>query len=75
MDPFLVSILFVIFGQFLNAGIVLIDKYIVTRTSVSRPGVYAFYVAMISGVVIFLVPFGVVHIPTSQVIPVASRGF
>ncbi|OHA99560.1 MAG: hypothetical protein A3E93_02365 [Candidatus Zambryskibacteria bacterium RIFCSPHIGHO2_12_FULL_43_12b] len=74
MDPFLVSILFVIFGQFLNAGIVLIDKYIVTRTSVSRPGVYAFYVAMISGVVIFLVPFGVVHIPTSQVIFLSLLG-
>ncbi|MEK7120556.1 MAG: hypothetical protein AAB840_00505 [Patescibacteria group bacterium] len=67
MNPFLVSIAFVIFGQLLNAGIVLIDKYIVTRTSVSKPGVYAFYVAMISGVVIFLVPFGVIHFPTAEV--------
>jgi drug/metabolite transporter (DMT)-like permease len=58
------SIAFVIVGQLLNACIVLIDKYIVTNTSVSDPKVYAFYVAIISGVVLILVPFGVVNLPT-----------
>lgn len=58
------SITFVIIGQFLNAFIVLIDKYIVTKTTISDPKVYAFYVAIISGVVLILVPFGVVHLPS-----------
>ncbi|TAL49211.1 DMT family transporter [Patescibacteria group bacterium] len=63
MSPHLLSIVFVFFGQFLNASVVLIDKYIVTRTDVSHPRVYAFYVGMISGVVIFLLPFGAVRAP------------
>jgi uncharacterized membrane protein len=65
---FTASILFVILGQILNASTVLIDKYIVTKTSISRPGVYAFYVGMISGVVLVLLPFGIVHMPDSYTI-------
>lgn len=60
---FLLSIGLVVFGQLLNAASVLIDKYIVTRTSITRPGVYVFYVGMISGVVLLLLPFGLVHLP------------
>jgi len=64
----ILSILFVTFGQFLNASIVLIDKYIVTSTVISRPSTYAFYVGLLSGVVIVLLPFGVVGIPSALVI-------
>lgn len=63
MSTVALSLLLVILGQLLNAVIVLIDKYIVTKTSISRPVVYAFYVALISGVVVVLLPFGVIHIP------------
>ncbi len=54
------SLIFVIFGQVLNAIIVLIDKYIITKTAVSRPIVYAFFVGLISSVALFVVPFGVI---------------
>lgn len=57
------SILFVVIGQLLNASIVLIDKYIVTKTSVTRPGVYVFYIGLISGVVLIMLPFGIVGLP------------
>ncbi len=60
---FALSMGLVIFGQLLNAGSVLIDKYIVTQTAVTRPGVYVFYVGMISGVVLLLLPFGLIHRP------------
>ena len=63
MSAFAISIALVVIGQIFNACIVLIDKYIVTKTSVSDPKVYAFYVAIISGVVVFMLPFGVVHMP------------
>ena len=61
---FTLSIAFVILGQLLNASTVLIDKYIVTKTSISRPGVYVFYVGIISGFVLILLPFGVVNQPS-----------
>ncbi|MEK7567527.1 MAG: hypothetical protein AAB513_01225 [Patescibacteria group bacterium] len=71
MNPdlaFTLSIVFVLVGQILNAVIVLIDKYIVTKTSISKPGVYAFYVSLMSGIVLILVPFGVIDIPDSETI-------
>jgi drug/metabolite transporter (DMT)-like permease len=68
MSLIYLSILFVIIGQFLNASIVLIDKYIVTKTPVSNPGVYAFYVSIISGAVLFMVPFGVVSLPSTYTV-------
>jgi uncharacterized membrane protein len=63
MSLIYLSIIFVIFGQFLNASIVLIDKYIMTKTPVTNPGVYAFYVSIISGAVLFMLPFGIVKMP------------
>ncbi len=57
-----------VFAQVLNACIVLIDKYIVTSTHISRPSAYAFYVSIISGIVIVLLPFGYVHLPDMYVI-------
>lgn len=65
---FVASIVLVIFGQFLNASSVLIDKYIVTRTSITRPGVYVFYVGIVSGVVLIMLPFGLVHMPDTYTI-------
>ena len=65
---FTASILFVILGQLLNASTVLIDKYIVTKTSISRPGVYVFYVGIISGFVLILLPFGIVNPPSAHTI-------
>ncbi len=68
---FFISIGFVVFGQVLNAFTVLIDKYVVTKTAVSRPGVYAFYVAIMSGIVLILLPFGVIHIPNPQTLAIS----
>lgn len=59
---------FAVFGQILSAFIVLIDKYIVTSKDVSRPSVYAFYVGIISGIVLVLLPFGVIHVPSPFII-------
>jgi uncharacterized membrane protein len=68
MSPFLLSIGFVVLGQLINAAIVLIDKYIVTQTNVSNASTYAFYVSIISGVVVVLLPFGVVSVPSMNVV-------
>ncbi len=65
---FFLSILLVCLGQLGNALIVLVDKHIVTNTSVTRPGVYAFFVSIISGAVVVLLPFGVVHMPSPMTI-------
>lgn len=56
-DLAFISIGLAVLGQILNAGTVLIDKHIVTNTSVTKPGVYVFYVSLVSGVVIVLAPF------------------
>ncbi len=71
MNPdlaFTISIAFVLVGQILNAAIVLIDKYIVTKTTISSPGAYAFFVSLMSGVVLILVPFGVIGLPDYETI-------
>lgn len=58
---------FVIFGQFLNAFTVLIDRFIVKK-AVARPIVYTFYVAVLSASVIVLLPFDFISRPTEKVI-------
>ena len=68
MSPFLTSIIFVVFGQLLNAAVVLIDKFIITKTAVSKPSTYTFYVGMISGIVLIMIPFNIVHLPTLSVV-------
>jgi len=50
---------FVIVGQFLNATVVLTDRFIVTKKVVSKPIVYAFYVSFLSIFAIGALPFGV----------------
>lgn len=63
MSSVILSFILAIVAQLFNALIVLIDKHIVTRTAVSSPTAYAFYVASLSSVVLFMVPWGVVHMP------------
>ncbi len=60
---------FAALAQFITAGIVFIDKYVlVTKSHVGKPIVYAFYVSILSGVVLLLVPFGLVSVPSFLVL-------
>jgi uncharacterized membrane protein len=68
MPILFIPLAFVFLGQFLNAVIVLIDKHIITTTSVSSPSAYSFYVGFLSIAVLFILPFGVVHIPSVTII-------
>ena len=59
-------IVLAVLSQLLNAGIVLVDKYVLARGSkIGEPVAYAFYVSILSGVVLVMVPFGVVGIPSA----------
>lgn len=59
----------VVLAQIINAAIVLVDKYLLNSTKgVGQPVVYAFYVSMLSGVVLIMVPFGAVSWPGTMVI-------
>ena len=64
MSLLILSIVFVSFGQLLNAVIVLVDKYVVTQTAISRPITYAFFVGALSATATLLLPFGVIHAPS-----------
>lgn len=56
-----------VFAQFITAGIVFIDKYVlINKGQIGRPIVYAFYISLLSGVVIVLAPF--VALPSATVI-------
>ena len=56
-------------AQFITALIVLVDKYVlVSQAHLGKPVVYAFYVSALSGVVVILVPFGVISIPSLTVL-------
>ncbi|MBI4160747.1 MAG: EamA family transporter [Candidatus Yanofskybacteria bacterium] len=57
-----------IIAQFLNAAVILADKYLVASKSVSKPAVYAFYIGMLSGVVVVVAPFGAVFPPRPEII-------
>lgn len=57
-------IAFVLIGQFLNAFVVLVDRYIVAGKKILDPIVYAYYISFLSIFVIVLLPFGGVTIPT-----------
>lgn len=59
----------VVMAQLINAVIVLFDKYLLNSDrGISKPVVYAFYVSILSGVVIVLVPFGGISWPSNTVI-------
>lgn len=56
-------------AQLITAAIVLVDKYVlVSHAHLGKPVVYAFYVSVLSGVVIVLVPFGVISVPSLTVL-------
>jgi drug/metabolite transporter (DMT)-like permease len=58
----------VVLGQAINALVVLVDRYLVRKQFGGKPVVYTFYVGLLSGVVLILVPFGVVS-------PLSTFGF
>jgi len=56
-------------SQFITAGAVLIDKYVLlNKGTIGKPIVYAFYVSILSGFVLVLVPFGVISTPSLLVL-------
>jgi len=58
----------VVIAQIINAAIVLVDKYLLNSVNgVGKPAVYAFYVSVLSGVVLVIVPFGAVSWPSAEV--------
>ncbi len=58
-----------VLAQFISAGIIFIDKYVlVSKSHVGKPIVYAFYISILSGFVLVLVPFGLVSIPSGTVL-------
>src|SRR3989344_5462055 len=56
-------------AQLISAGTVFIDKYVlVSKAHIGKPIVYAFYISILSGFVLVLVPLGLVSLPTSAVL-------
>lgn len=59
-------------AQLISAGIVLVDKYVlVSHAQLGKPVVYAFYISIMSGFVLVLLPFGVISVPTLTVLSLA----
>ena len=50
----------VMLGQAMNAIVVLVDRYLVRKHFAGKPVVYTFYVGLLSGVVLILLPFGII---------------
>ncbi len=62
-------IFFAALAQLLSAGTVFIDKYVlVSKQHLGKPVAYAFYISMLSGVVLVLVPFGLISLPSGTVL-------
>lgn len=61
-----ISLVFV--AQFFSALSVMGDKFLVSDRQLKSPMLYAFYISMLSGVVIVMVPFGAVLVPSAGVI-------
>lgn len=58
-----------VLAQLINAGTVLIDKYVLARGGpIGTPVVYAFYVSLLSGFVLILVPLGLIGLPSLSVL-------
>lgn len=57
-------------AQLITAFIVLVDKYVLVSHEhhVGKPIVYAFYVSVLSGFVVVLLPFGVISMPSADVL-------
>ncbi len=62
-------IVLAIAAQLLSAVVVFVDRFVLTqKKGMDSPLVYAFYVSLLSGIVLVLLPFGVVSIPDSLVL-------
>ncbi len=60
-------------AQLISAGNVFIDKYVlVSRVHIGKPVVYAFYISILSSVVVVLLPFGLISIPTPTLLLLAA---
>ncbi len=55
-------------AQFLNAAVILLDRFLVKSKTIQRPAVYAFYISILSGVVIVFWPLGFVRQPTIEIV-------
>ncbi len=60
-------LLLVLFAQLLNAVVVLIDKYLVTE-KIPHSVVYAFFVGVMSSVVVLFIPTGQIFVPSATVV-------
>jgi len=58
----------VVLAQFLSALVVLFDKFLVSDHQLKSPSVYAFYVSILSGVVLVMIPFGYISVPSAYVL-------
>lgn len=56
-------------AQLISACIVLVDKYVlVSHAPLGKPAVYAFYISILSGFVLVLVPFGLLSPPSLEIL-------
>lgn len=55
-------------AQLINAFVILLDKFLLASKSITRPLVYVFYVCLLSGIALLILPFGVVLFPTVKVV-------
>ncbi len=54
-----------VLAQLISAGIVLVDKYVlVSHQHLGKPVVYAFYISIMSGFVLVVLPFGLISVPS-----------
>ena len=51
-------IIVVIIGHLFNAAAFIIDKYLLSK-AIPKPKLYSFYIGMLGGLAVFLIPFGV----------------
>src|SRR3989344_3042467 len=58
----------VLIANLLGAFVVLIDKYLVGPRAIGRSEVYTFYIGILSSVVLVMVPFGSVSLPSLLII-------
>lgn len=63
-------ILLATFGQFLNAIVAILDKYIVSdKRAMPRPFVYAFYTCILTGAWVFIYILGILPLPDTWQFP------
>lgn len=68
-------ILLAIAAQFLTAISVFVDRYVLVHAKgIGRPVVYAFYVSLLSGFVLVLLPFGVISVPSTTILGLSFVG-